>query len=67
MTVIVINIYEAKAKLSEYLDAAASGETVVICKRNRPVEESALHASRLQWPHRVRSIACSSARPSCTA
>jgi prevent-host-death family protein len=36
---IVINIHEAKAKLSEYLDAAAGGETVVICKRNRPVAE----------------------------
>lgn len=39
MTMIVINIHEAKAKLSEYLDTAASGETVVICKRNRPVAE----------------------------
>ena len=36
---IVINIHEAKAKLSEYLDAVAGGETVVICKRNRPVAE----------------------------
>lgn len=39
MTMIVINIHEAKAKLSAYLDAVASGETVVICKRNRPVAE----------------------------
>lgn len=39
MTMIVINIHEAKAKLSEYLDAVASGERVVICKRNRPVAE----------------------------
>ena len=36
---IVINIHEAKAKLSEYLDAVAGGERVVICKRNRPVAE----------------------------
>jgi prevent-host-death family protein len=36
---IVINIHEAKAKLSEYLDAVADGERVVICKRNRPVAE----------------------------
>jgi prevent-host-death family protein len=42
MTMIVINIHEAKAKLSEYLDKAAAGEQVVICKRNRPVAE--LHA-----------------------
>jgi len=36
---IVINIHEAKAKLSEYLDAVAGGERVVICKRNQPVAE----------------------------
>jgi prevent-host-death family protein len=42
MTMIVVNIFEAKAKLSEYLDMAAHGERVLICKRNRPVVE--LHA-----------------------
>ena len=36
---IVVNIHEAKAKLSEYLDAVASGERVMICKRNQPVAE----------------------------
>ncbi len=39
MTMIVFNIYEAKAKLSEYLDAVVAGERVVICKRNHPVAE----------------------------
>ena len=39
MTMIVVNIHEAKAKLSEYLDAVANGERVVICKRNQPVAE----------------------------
>lgn len=39
MTMIVINIFEAKAKLSEYLELAAGGERVLICKRNRPVAE----------------------------
>jgi len=39
MTMIVINVNEAKAKFSEYLEAAARGERVVICKRNRPVAE----------------------------
>jgi prevent-host-death family protein len=29
----------AKAKLSEYVEAAAAGEHVVICNRNRPVAE----------------------------
>jgi prevent-host-death family protein len=36
---IVVNIHEAKAKLSEYLDAVARGERVLICKRNQPVAE----------------------------
>jgi prevent-host-death family protein len=36
---IVVNIHEAKAKLSEYLDAVANGERVLICKRNQPVAE----------------------------
>jgi prevent-host-death family protein len=35
----VVNIAEAKAKLSEYLDVAAAGERVLICKRNQPVAE----------------------------
>lgn len=39
MTMIVTNIHEAKAKLSEFLDAVSGGERVVICKRNRPVAE----------------------------
>jgi prevent-host-death family protein len=36
---ILVNIYEAKAKLSEYLARVAAGESVVICKHNRPVAE----------------------------
>jgi prevent-host-death family protein len=36
---IMVNIHEAKAKLSEYLDAVARGERVVICNRNQPVAE----------------------------
>ena len=39
MTMIMVNIFEAKAKLSEYVEAAAAGERVLICKRNRPVVE----------------------------
>src|SRR5213596_2756793 len=39
MTMKVVNIHEAKAKLSEYLDAVAKGETVIICNRNQPVAE----------------------------
>jgi prevent-host-death family protein len=36
---IVTNIHEVKAKLSEYLEAVAQGERVVICKRNTPIAE----------------------------
>src|SRR5262245_703747 len=36
---ILVNIYEAKAKLSEYVEAAAGGERVLICNRNQPVAE----------------------------
>jgi|SRR6185295_13014367 len=39
MTMIMVNIHEAKAKLSEYLEAVARGERVMICKRNRPIAE----------------------------
>lgn len=39
MTMIMVNIFEAKAKLSEYLEAVARGERVMICKRNRPIAE----------------------------
>jgi prevent-host-death family protein len=36
---IVINIHEAKARLSEFLEAVARGERVLICKRNHPIAE----------------------------
>ena len=39
MVMIMVNIHEVKAKLSEYLEAALRGEHVVICKRNQPVAE----------------------------
>lgn len=39
MTMIMVNIFEVKAKLSEYLEAVGRGERVVICNRNRPVAE----------------------------
>ena len=39
MTMIMVNIFEVKAKLSEYLEAVARGERVMICKRNRPIAE----------------------------
>jgi antitoxin (DNA-binding transcriptional repressor) of toxin-antitoxin stability system len=39
MTMIKVNIAEAKANLSKYLKKVAQGETVVLAKRNRPVAE----------------------------
>ncbi len=36
---ILVNIADAKAKLSEFVEAAARGESVVICRHNRPVAE----------------------------
>jgi antitoxin (DNA-binding transcriptional repressor) of toxin-antitoxin stability system len=48
-TMIVVNIHEAKAKLSEYLHVAARGERVMICNRNRPVAElRAVEGARTQ-------------------
>jgi len=42
---IMVNIHEAKARLSEYLEAAERGERIVICKRNQPVAELKLIAA----------------------
>ncbi len=36
---IKVNIHEAKARLSQYIDAVGRGESVVICRRNVPVAE----------------------------
>ena len=34
-----VNVFEVKAKLSEYLDRVLAGEHVVICRHNKPVAE----------------------------
>ena len=39
MTIIKVNIAEAKARLSSYLDSVEQGETVVLCRRNVPIAE----------------------------
>ena len=36
---IKVNVFEVKAKLSDYLDRAARGERVVVCRHNKPVAE----------------------------
>jgi antitoxin (DNA-binding transcriptional repressor) of toxin-antitoxin stability system len=49
MVMIVVNIAEAKANLSQYLDALARGERVIIAKWNRPVAElKAIAAARTE-------------------
>jgi prevent-host-death family protein len=35
----MVNVFEVKAKLSEYLERAAKGERIVICRHNKPVAE----------------------------
>ncbi len=35
----LVNLHEAKAHLSELLDRVEAGETIVICRRNKPVAE----------------------------
>jgi prevent-host-death family protein len=39
MVMFKVNVFEVKAKLSEYLDRAAKGERIVICRHNQPVAE----------------------------
>jgi prevent-host-death family protein len=39
MVMIMVNIHEAKARLSEFIEAVERGEQVWICKRNQPVAE----------------------------
>ncbi|MCP5425573.1 MAG: type II toxin-antitoxin system Phd/YefM family antitoxin [Gammaproteobacteria bacterium] len=36
---IILNIHEAKTHLSRYLEALQQGETILLCKRNRPIAE----------------------------
>lgn len=34
-----VNLHEVKAHLSEYLAQVEAGETVIICRRNKPIAE----------------------------
>ena len=36
---ITLNIHEAKTHLSEYLENIARGESILLCKRNKPLAE----------------------------
>jgi prevent-host-death family protein len=49
-----VNLHEAKAHLSELLDRVEAGETVVICRRNKPVAElKPVPPSRLAEPRPI--------------
>ncbi len=49
VTMKYVNVHEAKARLSEYLARVETGETVVICRRNRPIAElRALAPTRIE-------------------
>jgi prevent-host-death family protein len=50
---IVVNIHEVKAKLSEYVEAVTRGEHVVICKRNQPVAELRAVAQKRSEPRPI--------------
>lgn len=39
LTMLKVNVADAKARLSQLLDRVDQGETVVICRRNVPVAE----------------------------
>ena len=39
MTMIQLNIHEAKTHLSKYLERVLAGETIILCRRNRPIAE----------------------------
>ena len=36
---IKVNVHQAKTHLSQYLDRIAKGETIILCKRNKPIAE----------------------------
>lgn len=36
---IKVNVHEAKTHLSRYLDQVEAGETVTLCRNNRPIAE----------------------------
>jgi len=45
----MVNVVEVKAKFSEYLDRAARGEQILICRHNKPVAElRAVEAARAE-------------------
>lgn len=50
VTMKVVNIAEAKARLSEYLKLVERGETVVLARRNQPIAEIRAVRRRIDRP-----------------
>lgn len=48
-----VNIHEAKAHLSRYLDEVERGETVIVCRRNVPIAELRAVARRAAEPRPI--------------
>jgi prevent-host-death family protein len=57
VVMIMVNIADAKARLSEYLDAVGRGQRVVICRHNRPVAELRAVASGLAQKRKLGAAA----------
>jgi antitoxin (DNA-binding transcriptional repressor) of toxin-antitoxin stability system len=51
-----VNVFEVKAKLSEYLDRAARGERIVICRHNKPVAELRAIVDAVSTPRTIGPI-----------
>jgi prevent-host-death family protein len=50
MVMKIVNIHEAKARLSEFVDAVEQGDVVLICRRNQPIAELRRVARRRSAP-----------------
>lgn len=48
-----VNVHEAKAHLSQYLEEVERGETVIVCRRNVPVAELRALARRVVEPRPI--------------
>ena len=50
---IKVNVAEAKARFSAYLETVEAGETVVVCRRNVPIAEIRAVPQRPRQPRRL--------------
>jgi prevent-host-death family protein len=56
LVVIRVNVHEAKTRLSHYLDKVEAGETVILCRYNRPVAEVRPIKTKAQQRKRVFGV-----------